>query len=643
MTINKYLKYFLLVLIVLLGACLMIGCSKISVEGDNNLNTPTQTNLNIPTPTNINDDKQISKLKQIESTGRYIADVYTDKSAYQLNDKPKLFLELKNSGTEAVTGKIKLYVKKLAQTVDEHCSDISLDAQQAITVDFQLTLPLVDYTGYAVEVYLYNNDDELLDYDMSAVDVSSDWSRFPRYSYITNIEERTQEESKEILDRLRKHHINGLFYYDIIDRHDKPLAGTRDNPAKEWKTLAYHNASYDTLNTMIQIGHEYNIKSFVYNLIFGAYDNYEENGVKKEWGLFKDKLHNEQDAHDLSSLNWETKKLWIFNPANKNWQDYYLDVHKDFLAVYDFDGIQVDSLGHRGDLYDYDGNKVALNETYSALLNRIRDELNTKVIFNPVSGYGLKQMLDEVDYDVAYMEVWPGEYKTYNSLKAALDKIYRSTKGERGSVLAAYMNYKKRQHQGGSFNTAGVNFTNAVIMASGGSHLELGDTGMLSSEYYPGNTLKIGEQLEKDLRNYYTFMVAYENCLRGPGLEEVTTRTYLNDDLCSYDSELGRIWSFTKLNRQEEIELVHLINLKTANSVEWVDEMGTQKEPEVVSAAQVKHYVTLEPKAVYVASPDYHEGVLEAVDFTAGSDEKGTYVTFQLPYLKYWTMVVIQK
>ena len=59
------------------------------------MNTPTQTNLNIPTPTNINDDKQISKLKQIESTGRYIADVYTDKSAYQLNDKPNCFWNLK--------------------------------------------------------------------------------------------------------------------------------------------------------------------------------------------------------------------------------------------------------------------------------------------------------------------------------------------------------------------------------------------------------------------------------------------------------------------------------------------------------------------------------------------------------------------
>ena len=137
-------------------------------------------------------------------------------------------------------------------------------------------------------------------------------------------------------------------------------------------------------------------------------------------------------------------------------------------------------------------------------------------------------------------------------------------------------------------------------------------------------------------------MVAYENYLRGPGFEEVTTKTYVNEDLCSYSSEAGRIWSFTKLKREEDIEIVHLINLKTAEHVEWVDDMGTQKEPDVISGAQVKHYVALEPKAIHIASPDYQEGILKTVDFTAGSDEKGTYVTFQLPYLKYWTMVVIQ-
>ena len=229
-------------------------------------------------------------------------------------------------------------------------------------------------------------------------------SRFLRYGYITNIEERTQEESKEILIDCGNTILTACFTTTLLTGMTN-LSRDRDNPAKEWKTLAYHNASYDTLNTMIQIGHEYNMKSFVYNLIFGAYDNYEENGVKKEWGLFKDKLHNEQDAHDLSSLNWETKKLWIFNPANKNWQDYYLDVHKDFLAVYDFDGIQVDSLGHRGDLYDYDGNKVALNGLFG-LLNRIQ-MTELQKLFSTRFPVVANQILNS-DL-ISRMEVWPGD------------------------------------------------------------------------------------------------------------------------------------------------------------------------------------------------------------------------------------------
>ena len=122
-------------------------------------------------------------------------------------------------------------------------------------------------------------------------------------------------------------------------------------------------------------------------------------------GLFKDKLHNEQDAHDLSSLNWETKKLWIFNPANKNWQDYYLDLHRIFWRFTTLTAYRL-TLLDTGDLYDYDGNKVALNETYSGLLNRIHGELNTK-LFSTRFPVMANQMLNEVDYDVAYMEVWP--------------------------------------------------------------------------------------------------------------------------------------------------------------------------------------------------------------------------------------------
>lgn len=78
-----------------------------------------------------------------------------------------------------------------------------------------------------------------------------------------------------------------------------------------------------------------------------------------------------------------------------------------------------------------------------------------------------------------------------------------------------------------------------VPAAAGGSHLELGDTGMLSNEYYPGNSLRISKELEKRVRNYYSFMVAYENFLRGPGLSEVPAKTWVGGERTSEDARLG--------------------------------------------------------------------------------------------------------
>lgn len=56
-------------------------------------------------------------------------------------------------------------------------------------------------------------------------------------------------------------------------------------------------------------------------------------------------------------------------------------------------------------------------------------------------------------------------------------------------MIAAYMNYDAPKSE--NFNTPSINYVNAVLMSAGASHLELGDTGMLSSEYYPGNSMQI--------------------------------------------------------------------------------------------------------------------------------------------------------
>ncbi len=306
----------------------------------------------------------------------------------------------------------------------------------------------------------------VLDYRMTGIDVSSDWNRFPRYGYITKLDHRTDAEIAATLTRLKNHHINGLFYYDVFDSQDKPLAGTVERPDGEWKSLAKQTVDAASLQKTIAVGHSLNMRSFFYNLIFGAYDGYGDRGISPEWGLYKDERHQEQDSHDLGGDGWETPKLWMFNPANRDWQNHFTAVHKDFLDVYDFDGLQMDSLGGRGSRrFDYWGNELELDQTYAPFLEQLERRLNTRVIFNPVGSYGLQQVLNSGVYDIIYVEVWPGDNKDYLSLKQTLDRIYSVTKGERGSVIGAYMDYNVMK--GEPFNLPGILYTNAMLAAAG--------------------------------------------------------------------------------------------------------------------------------------------------------------------------------
>lgn len=124
---------------------------------------------------------------QQKAEGASIADVYTDKARYAPNESVAIFVQLKSAPSFAGKAALKLTFWHLGERVGEEIArtvDLPREDQSPISVDW--TPPDVDYRGYLVGVRLVSSSGETLGTGYTAVDVSSQWNRFPRYGYLAH-------------------------------------------------------------------------------------------------------------------------------------------------------------------------------------------------------------------------------------------------------------------------------------------------------------------------------------------------------------------------------------------------------------------------------------------------------------------------
>ena len=95
-------------------------------------------------------------------------------------------------------------------------------------------------------------------------------------------------------------------------------------------------------------------------------------------------------------------------------------------------------------------------------------------------------------------------------------------------------------------NLPGVLLCDAAVYAAGGSRLELGNgSRMLHREYYPDDTIPMGEELERQMEKLADFTVAYENLLRD-GQEPEEHTVVIEGYPTSPDGQYDTIWTYTK-------------------------------------------------------------------------------------------------
>ena len=492
--------------------------------------------------------------------------------------------------------------------------------------------PSADFTGYTVEVYSKTNGTETI-YSTIGIDVSSDWKKFPRYGFLSKFSQLNDDQIARTIKNLNRFHINGLQFYDWHNKHHKPLPLTGTGPAETWKNISNADVSLNTVKKYINSAHSYNMKTMFYNLVYGAWENADLDGVQKEWYIFKDNTHTNKDFHPLS---WPfLSNIYLLDPSNASWQQY-LEVQNKIVYQYlAFDGFHMDQLGDRGSRYTYEGSFLNLSQTFKTFINAIKaDEPGKDIVMNAVSQYG-QQGIAEAPSGFLYTEVW-SPYDTYNDLANLIKQNNTYSNNTKNTVLAAYMNYDMANSKG-YFNTPSVLMTNAVIFAFGGSHLELGEH-MLAKEYFPNNNLAMKDDLKKSLATYYDFLVAYQNLLRDGGTfnDVALSSPDGNIKIAKWPALEGYVACFGK--RFGNKQVIHLINFKDSKTNNWRDNSGIQTAPALIKDAQLLFTSDAAVKKIWVASPDLIGGASRSINFT----QSGNKVSFILPQLKYWSMIVVE-
>jgi dextranase len=569
----------------------------------------------------------------IAPAGSLITNVNTDNAMYAPGAQVTIYVDFLNSTGGAFDGAVEVAVAHLGHVLSTlPAQALSVDSDASTYREFSWLPPAIDYQGYHVGVTVKNSGGGVADVGASAIDVSSDWARFPRYGYVSHFGEGI--DAGNIVWQLKNYHINGLQFYDWQWKHHIPYS-----PASSWPDIANRTISRAAVTSLIAAAHSYNMVAMSYDDWGAAYQDClsDGSGVTLSMGRFLGAPASPGNQASWSLPDgWATPEFYLMNNRDPGWQNYIYGRQGEAMANFGFDGWHMDNLVVDHVVFDYAGNQFNLDDYNPEFINNAKAALGKRITFNHIDGSAVEQVAQSANVDFVYSELW-GSNAHYADFSRFVDNVRRF--GSKASVFAAYMN---RGTSSGNFNEASVRLANAAIFACGGAHIELGDGGeMLRTEYFPENRVKMSASLRSAMWTYYDFLVGYENLLRGDTISSGTQAT-IEGVATSTTGSAGAVWVIAK--KTLGYRIVHLVNLLNNTSTEWRDNAGTYPAPPTRYRLAVTMYYTgaIGGGKLWWASPDIKGGSATELSFTAGSDGGGTYVKFTVPQLQYWDMVWLE-
>lgn len=497
--------------------------------------------------------------------------------------------------------------------------DETLATLEAPVEDGQATLtwtpPANAPTGYGLDVTLLDADGTTLATESSAFDVLERWIQAPRYGFLSDFTPG-RDDAEATIERLLPYHVNGLQFYDWQYRHETLLA-----PEEPYTDILGRHLSMETVNKLIDAAHARGLVVMPYTAIYGASPAF--HAQHPDWAMFSatDKPYDFADS-----------LLMIMDPTpGSPWATHLLNEFRTVLDTTNFDGIHIDQYGAPMRGLNAAGENVFLDDVFPAFINEsaaLVDEVRGEegyVIFNLVRNWPLATVAPS-NQDAVYIEVWD-PYNHFLDLSRIIAQA-QNLSGGKPVILAAYIHPER---------TINTRLANALIFASGGYHLELGEpNGVLADPYFPlyGQMDAVTQVVQ---RRYYDFLVRYENLLAIGTTDATAERAAaLTIDGVVTGTRRSRDRVAVIVRDGASRETFSLVNLLGIDGDRWNEPLTQGPTP--LHNLSVSLEVTRPVAQVWAATPDGEAPAALPLEYT----QDGSTIRFSLPQLDYWTMLVVE-
>jgi len=567
-----------------------------------------ETRLQTDTEENMLQEKEmVQKIK--------ISDVQFNRAFYHPGEPVQITISIETQFEQEENIKAKAKIFHLINEIEEIEETFMLEGSTQ-SIELSWSPPPVAPKGYGIDICIVSMTGENLDCVSKAFDVLHTWTETPRYGFLSDFYSG-RDDISHTMQEITKYHINGLQFYDWMYRHEQFF--TDEEP---YRDLLNRELSLETVENLISAAHERNIAAMPYTAIYAASIPFYEQ--HKDWALY---------GSDGKPLFFGDNFLVYMDPRpGSPWVKYLLDQFDQVLDQVPFDGIHLDQYGDPKQAYDFSGNKFSLEQPLTETINLtkklvLEHHKDGAVVFNAVTNWPVESVAPS-NQDFVYIEVWP-PYIWFDDLHTLITQSQTLGAGK-PVVLAAYID-PALEHN--------VRLMDAIIFASGGGHIELGESNaMLADAYFPQYKV-MSPELAEVIQCYYDFIVRYQDVI-GPRSIDATSEFARNiqiDGISTSPSlRKNKVWPIVR--QSEEFIAINLINLRGIESVEWAEAIESAPLPIATTEVRLTDLEN-EIEGVWFTSPDDKNISPIPLDFT--QNDKNS-ISFKIPSLKYWSLILVK-